>query len=135
MLSSAWLYPALEIAHITGIALLFGGLVVFELRALGLARALDAPALARFVLPLALLGFLLCAATGLAMFATQPQELLANRAFKAKLALIALAGGNAAWFHARGGSDRLDRVGKAQGLLSLGIWLAVIICGRSIAYV
>lgn len=132
---NAWLYPALEIAHIAGIALLFGGLVVFELRALGLARALDAPALARFVLPLALLGFMLCAATGLAMFATQPQELLANRAFKTKLALIALAGANAAWFHARGGSGRLDGVGRLLGLLSLGLWLAVIICGRSIAYV
>ncbi|MDR7331793.1 hypothetical protein [Roseateles asaccharophilus] len=133
--SHPWAYPALETVHVVGIALLFGGLLVFELRLLGLARALELRALARLVLPLALLGFGLCALTGLAMFATQPQELLANPAFRLKLLLLMLAGGNAAWFHARGGLALADRPARVQGLLSLGFWLAVIICGRWIAYV
>jgi hypothetical protein len=133
--SHPWAYPALESLHVLGIALLFGGLLVFELRLLGLARALDLAVLARLVLPLALLGFALCALTGLAMFATQPQELLANPAFRLKLLLLMLAGANAAWFHARGGLALADGPARAQGLLSLGIWLAVIICGRWIAYV
>ena len=133
--SHPWAYPALETVHVVGIALLFGGLLVFELRLLGLARALDLRALARLVLPLALLGFGLCALTGLAMFATQPQELLANPAFRLKLLMLMLAGANAAVFHARGGLALADRAALAQGLLSLGFWLAVIICGRWIAYV
>lgn len=133
--SHPWAYPALEALHLVGVALLFGGLVVFELRLLGLARALDLRALARLVLPLALLGFALCAFSGMCMFATQPQELLANPAFRFKLVLLALAGANAAWFHARGSLALGDRPARAQGLLSLGIWLAVIICGRWIAYV
>lgn len=133
--SHPWAYPALETVHLVGIALLFGGLLVFELRLLGLARALDRAALARLVLPLALLGFALCALTGLAMFATQPQELLANLAFRFKLLLLGLAGANAAWFHARGSLQLGDRAARVQGLVSLGIWLAVIICGRFIAYV
>lgn len=133
--SHPWAYPALETVHLVGIALLFGGLLVFELRLLGLARALDLRALARLVLPLALLGFGLCALTGLAMFATQPMELLANPAFRLKLLLLMVAGANAAWFHARGGLGLADKPARAQGLLSLGIWLAVIICGRWIAYV
>lgn len=133
--SHPWAYPALETAHVVGIALLFGGLLVFELRLLGLARALDLAVLARLVLPLALLGFGLCALTGLVMFATQPQELLANPAFRLKLLLLMLAGANAAWFHARGGLALADRAARLQGLLSLGFWLAVIICGRWIAYV
>lgn len=133
--SHPWAYPALEAVHVVGIALLFGGLLVFELRLLGLARALDLRALARLVLPLALLGFGLCALTGLAMFATQPLELLANPAFRIKLLLLMLAGANAAVFHARGGLALADRAARAQGLLSLGFWLAVIICGRWIAYV
>jgi hypothetical protein len=41
---------------------------------------------------------------------------------------------NAASFHARGGSARLDGLARAQTLLSLGLWLAVIFCGRWIAY-
>ena len=128
-------YPALEIVHILGIALLFGGLMVFELRVLGLSQALPAPALARLTLPLALLGFALCAVSGTAMLAGQVQELLANPALRLKFVLIALAGLNAAWFHRRGGSARLDSPGRLLCLLSLGFWIAVIICGRLIAYV
>lgn len=132
--SHTWAYPALEAVHIVGIAMLFGGLLVFELRALGLARELPAAALARLTLLPALLGFGLCAATGLAMFATQPQELLANPAFRLKLLLICLAGGNAAFFHARSGVSADDGLARLQCLLSLGFWTAVIICGRWIAY-
>jgi hypothetical protein len=132
--SHPWAYPALEAVHLMGLALLFGGLVVFELRLLGLARGLDLAALGRLVLPLALLGFGLCALTGLVMFATQPQELLGNPSFRLKLVLLMLGGANAAWFHGRGGLARADRVARLQGLLSLGIWSAVIICGRWIAY-
>lgn len=131
----AWAYPALEALHVLGIALLFGGLLVFELRLLGLARSLDLAVLARLTLPPALLGFALCAASGLTMFAGQAQELLGNRAFLVKMGLITLAGLNAALFHAGGRLRRADALAKAQGLLSLGIWLAVIICGRWIAYV
>lgn len=132
--SHPWAYPALETVHVVGIALLFGGLVVFEARLLGLARPLDLPALARLVLPLALLGFALCALTGLAMFASQPQELLANPAFRLKMLLLMCAGANAGWFHARGSVALADRPARALGLLSLGVWVAVIICGRFIAY-
>lgn len=135
LVSHPWAYPALEAVHIVGIALLFGGLLVFELRALGLGRELPAPLLARLTLRPALVGFGLCAVTGLTMFSGQPDELLANNAFRVKLGLIALAGANAALFHWRGGAAAIDRFGKAQCLLSLGFWLAVIICGRWIAYV
>lgn len=135
LVSHPWAYPALEAVHIVGIALLFGGLLVFELRALGLGRELPAPLLARLTLRPALVGFGLCAVTGLTMFSGQPDELLANNAFRVKLGLIALAGANAALFHLRGGASAIDRFGQAQCLLSLGFWLAVIICGRWIAYV
>jgi hypothetical protein len=47
---------------------------------------------------------------------------------------VTTAGVNAAAFHARGGAARLDRVARAQTLLSIGLWLAVIFCGRWIAY-
>lgn len=35
-----WLYPAIEIAHITGIVLLVGAAAMFDLRLLGMSRAL-----------------------------------------------------------------------------------------------
>ncbi len=129
-----WAYPLLEIVHIVGIALLLGNLVLFELRAFGLGAALPADSLARLALPIALVGFALAAASGLVMFASQPGDLIANRWFVIKMGLLMLAGLNAAMFHARGGVTKLDAVAKAQTLLSLGLWLAVITCGRWIAY-
>lgn len=134
LVSHPWAYPALEVVHIVGIALLLGSLVLFELRVWGVAPTLPSPVLARLALRVTLVGFALCAASGGAMFAGQPDELLANRAFLVKLGLLAAAGANAALFHLRGGVARLDSVARGQSALSLGLWLAVIICGRWIAY-
>jgi hypothetical protein len=129
-----WAYPALEVVHIVGIALLLGNLALLELRVWGAAPALPLAALGRAALTLALAGFALAAASGLTMFAANPGELLANRAFVAKLALLMLAGANAGLFHARGGLARADGWARAQTALSLALWLAVIACGRWIAY-
>ena len=129
-----WAYPALEVVHIVGIALLLGNLVLLELRVFGRAEALPVRPLARLSLAIALAGFTLAAATGLLMFATRPEELVANRFFLAKMALLAAAGCNAAWFHGRRSLDKLDALARVQMLLSTAIWLAVVFCGRWIAY-
>ena len=105
--SNPWAYPALEVLHIVGIALLLGNLVLLEVRLWGGGATLPLPALARVALPLMLAGFGLCAASGLLMFASQPLELLDNRAFVIKMGLLMVAGSNAAIFHARGGRSGL----------------------------
>lgn len=128
-------YPALEVVHIVGIGLLLGNLVLLELRVWGLGAALPVRPLARLALGLAVLGFALAGASGLLMFAAQAAELLANRAFVLKMGLLMLAGTNAAWFHGRGSLARMDRTARLLTLVSSVIWLAVIVCGRSIAYV
>ncbi|MEP6723266.1 MAG: hypothetical protein ABJA77_17625 [Variovorax sp.] len=129
-----WAYPVLEAVHILGIGLLFGNLVLFELRVFCRGAALPVEALARLSLGTALAGFTLAAASGLLMFSTQPAELLANRSFVLKMLLLVAAGCNAAWFHGRGSLARLDGLARAQMLLSTVIWVAVVFCGRWIAY-
>jgi hypothetical protein len=127
-------YPALEVLHIVGIALLLGSLVVLELRVWGLGPELPVAPLARLALAITGTGFALVLCSGLLMFASQPAELLSNRAFVLKLGLVSLAGLNALWFHARDGLRRCDALARAQTALSTGLWLAAIICGRWIAY-
>ena len=132
--SHAFAYPLLEVLHIIGIAALLGSLLLFELRVLGFGTAVPAVPLARLALPLTAGGFVLAALTGSLMFASQPGDLIANRAFVIKMGLVMLAGLNAASFHARGGASRLDGTARVQTLLSVGLWLGVIFCGRWIAY-
>ena len=149
-----WLYPALEVVHLIGVALLLGNLALVELRLWGLGRAPRRTAAAtgaapsavstapesvpgaaeRLALGLVLVGFMLAAASGLAMFASQPVELVGNRAFLLKMTLLMIAGTNAAAFHARGGLRRQDALARAQTLGSLLLWVAILACGRAIAY-
>lgn len=133
--SHPWAYPALEVVHTVGLALLLGNLVALELRVWGVAREVALAALARLSLSLALAGFGLLVISGLLLFAAAPGEMLGNRAFLIKMGLIQLAGLNAAWFHARGGLARPDTAARMQTVLSLGLWLAVIALGRWIAYI
>ena len=132
--SHLWAYPALEMVHISGIALLLGNLVLLELRVFGWGAALPVKELARLSLGVALTGFTIAAASGLLMFASQPSELLANRAFTLKMLLLLAAACNAAWFHGRGSLGKLDAVARGQMMVSTLIWLAVLACGRWIAY-
>ena len=134
IVASPYAYPSLEVVHIVGIALLVGNLALFELRVWGFGSELPVQPLSRLALRLSLLGFALIGASGLLMFAGQPAELLANNAFVVKMGLVLLAGLNALSFHARGSLALLDRGARIQTVVSMGLWLAVIICGRWIAY-
>lgn len=127
-------FPMLEVIHLIGVSLLLGNLALIESRVLGWGRDLPLAALCQAGIALMLAGFALAALSGLLMFATQAQDLLANRAFSLKMALLAMAGLNAAAFHARSGLALQDRVAKAQLLISGLLWLAVLACGRWIAY-
>lgn len=132
--ASAWAYPALEVVHITGIALLLGNLVLLELRVFGWGPALPVRELARLSLGLAVLGFCMAGVSGLLMFLSQAFELLANRAFTTKMLLLMLAATNAGWFHGRNSLGKLDFLARMQMVVSTILWFAVIVCGRWIAY-
>jgi hypothetical protein len=133
--TSPWAYPMLESLHIIGVALLLGSLVLLELRVWGHSAEIAVQPLARLALPVTLAGFAALGLSGLLMFAAAPGEMLANRLFVIKMGLVMLAGLNAAWFHARQSLRLLDTTARLQTLVSLGLWLAVILCGRWIAYV
>ena len=127
-------YPILEIGHIVGIALVFGTLWVIDLRILGRMQMFDVNQLAKHILPWTIAGFLLAAMTGLTMFVSRISDLIANPAFVLKIGLLFAAGTNAAILHARGAINCESGLTRAQAVLSILIWLAVIVCGRWIAY-
>ncbi|NJN40191.1 MAG: hypothetical protein HC807_04120 [Gammaproteobacteria bacterium] len=142
MREALWLYPAVEIVHIVGLAILVGSIAMFDLRVLGVARSLPVRAVARFLLPWTIGSLVLIVPTGLAMFATHASDFIGNPAFITKMVLLLIAGTNAALFHV-GVYQRAamwDTVVRApalaqlQAVVSLLLWVGVISCGRLIAY-
>ncbi len=133
--ANAYAYPVLEVLHIAAIGIVFGTMWIVDLRLMGLMARLDVNDLAKSVLPWTLFGFLLAMLTGLTMFVTQIGALINNPMFIAKISLLFVAGTNAAILHARGPLDADNRLTRFQAILSLLIWIAVIFCGRWIAYV
>lgn len=133
--TSSFAYPLLEVAHIVGIALLFGTLWLVDLRLLGVGKSLGLKPLARYALPWTLLGFALIATSGSLMFLSRIQDFISNPVFKWKFGLIALAATNAAILHTRAGLDEPSKLSQTQAVLSVFLWLCVITAGRWIAYV
>ncbi|MEO8938801.1 MAG: hypothetical protein ABI277_15015, partial [Burkholderiaceae bacterium] len=97
---SVWLYPTVETIHIVGLALLFGSIVVADLRLLGLRRNVALGPLMSLVLPTSLASLLLVIPTGLLLFAAHANDLIGNTAFVVKMCLLFAAAINALMFHA-----------------------------------
>jgi hypothetical protein len=141
--ASRWAYPLVNTAHIAGLALLFGAIVPLDLRLLGAWRGVSLQSLARVLLPVALTGLALAAVSGLLLFSVSAAKYAAAPVFLAKLGLIAAALANALllrlgphWTLARlpGFADPPAARLRVAGALSMALWLAVILCGRLVAY-
>ena len=143
MRGDLWLYPAVEILHICGIVVLVGSVVMFDLRVLGFSRNLSVRELARHLLPWSCAALLVIIPSGLLMFSAHAGDFVDNRAFVLKLTLLMFALTNAAAFHlgvfrSAAGWERNVRAplgAQLHAALSLVLWIAIIACGRLIAYV
>jgi len=141
--ASRWIYPLVNAAHITGIALLFGAILPLDLRLLGVWREVPLYHLVRVLVPAAMVGLALAAVTGLLLFSVSATKYAALPLFWVKLAFIATAVANALllrrttdWTLSQVpevSADPTVRL-KIAALLSLILWLAVILCGRFLAY-
>ena len=129
---STWLYPTVETVHIWGVGMLFGSVVLMDLRVLGLGKALDYSALSRLGIAVSLLGFSLAVLTGSMLFITHAGDLIASRLFILKMCLIFLLITNAALLRMR---VVINAATKAQAVISLVGWASVIGLGRWLAYV
>ena len=132
MKHSSWLYPTVETAHLWGVALLFGSVVMMDLRVLGFASKIDQSSLARFGILIALTGFSLAVATGSLMFITQASELIHSHLFILKMCLIFALLANAIILRTRITHNTLSKV---QAIGSLIGWACVIGMGRWLAYI
>ena len=135
-----WAVPAVQTVHILAIAAVFASSVALALRTLQLAGTDWSPAQwGRRLNGWVGWGLLILLISGLFMITGEPARSLNNVMFQTKMLLLLLAIG-LFWALARG-VRRLDRPEQGApgavrllAALTVLVWLAIIICGRWIAY-
>ncbi|VEL96331.1 hypothetical protein ALT761_01305 [Alteromonas sp. 76-1] len=149
VMDNAVVFPTLEMAHFLGLSLLFGSLLVVDLRMVGFAKAVPIKQVDVF-LRWALIGFAINVISGLLFVVGDADRYLVNIAFWAKMGCIILAGLNTLYFvirvkpqmatmpisaRALNTPAQLDKNAQVVAWISLFLWTSVIILGRFIPYV
>lgn len=136
--SNALAIAALQIVHICGFVLLLTSVTLMCLRLLGLVlQRQGVRAVSRDPTRLLWAGLALAIVSGLLLFLTGPAHYFYNPAFEAKMLLLVVAVAvQSLWFR-RITADDAPRPALARGtaVLSLGLWFAVAVAGRAIAFV
>ncbi len=136
-----WLYPAFETGHYIGLSLLVGGILLIDLRVLGMARGLPLKSMIG-LLPFVWAGFVINVVTGSLLVIYGATGFGTNGAFLLKVGFLVVAGLNAlavdVSVRRTGGvwvaADRPPALVKGFATLSLVFWLCVVTTGRWMAY-
>jgi uncharacterized membrane protein len=141
MVNFTWTWAASETVHFIGLSLLFGVVLLVDLRMLGFWKAIPFSTLHR-LLPWGVLGFGVNVVTGILFFVGAPPGFyVTNSLFYWKLALILVAGANAMYFTVFDGPWTLGagetpslaaKVAAASGIL---LWTGVIFCGQMLPFI
>lgn len=142
ILSTAWLWPSLEIIHFVGLSLLLGSMLIIDVRLAGFVKAMNIMATHR-LLPLAGVGFFINLITGMLFFVGDPARYVVNIGFQIKMLLILIAGLNALWFALKISPVIMNWdpygdtpfLAKLIAYISLISWVGVLLLGRLIPYV
>jgi hypothetical protein len=138
---SGWIFPASETLHFLGLILLFGSLLIMDMRILGFARALPVKTLMTFT-PYTIIGFGINVVTGIIFLFADPVRYFPNLSWQLKMLCVGGAAANVLYFKfvifpviERAGDavcERLDA--RIVAAASLVLWALVIIFGRLIPY-
>jgi hypothetical protein len=142
VLSTAWLWPLLEILHFVGLSLLLGAMLVIDIRLAGFVQKMHIQR-THDLLPVAGIGFLINTLTGVLFFVGDPARYAINVGFQIKMLLVLIAGLNALWFAIKINPEmhRWDPyadtniAAKTVAYVSLVAWFGVLLLGRLIPYV
>lgn len=140
MVNVTWTWAASETVHFVGLSLLFGVVLLVDLRMLGFMPGIPFSTVHR-LLPWGMLGFGLNVATGILFFVGAPPTFyVTNSLFFWKLALILVAGANALYFTVfeqpwtlRAG-DTPPVAAKVAAVSGIFLWLGVLFCGQMLPF-
>lgn len=138
-IGESWWFPLLESVHVLTAMFVVGSILFVDLRLLGVAATRYATStFVREIVRWTWVVFAIAVISGLGMFITRASAYMTNRAFQAKLVLLALAAVNMAWFHFLGdrgiarshGASHTTPSARLAGAFSLICWIGVTLAGR-----
>lgn len=141
--SGVWFYGIINLAHILGVATLFGSVVILDLRLLGIWPDTPLMALSHPTTRVAAAGFCIAAVTGAGLLATKATEYVGNPFLYIKIPSIGLALLNVFLVHRSSAwrahehrelTNTERRRLAAMGGTSLFLWLTSLSAGRMIGY-
>jgi hypothetical protein len=137
---TVWMFPAIETVHILAMAVMFGGLLVLNLRLLGLGMTRQPlPVLAGTLMPFVNWGVVLMLISGYMMFASEAMKSFANDGFKFKMmSLFTVLIFQYTLYRSMVHKDDAVRnkgLGAACALVSFVLWFFVGAGGRAIGFV
>src|SRR6266849_321804 len=140
---SQYVFPLTLTAHVVGMCVFAGLIVMMDLRMLGVAN-MRTPfsQVQRRLFPWQMVGFTLSAISGALLVYGQPMRYYANILFWTKVVMMVLAAANALAFHsstyhsvaAWDDSPQMPFGAKLAGALSIALWAGAIVSGRLVAY-
>jgi hypothetical protein len=141
LMRQEWSWPIAESVHFVGLTLLFGSIVAWDLRLLGVAKQVPIAAFHRLV-PFAVTGFAINASSGTFFLMTYPDQYVYNPAFHLKVLCLILAGTNVVLFYLTmfrrvrrlGPGAQGPTLARVSGAISLALWAIVIVAGRMITF-
>jgi hypothetical protein len=141
--AGVWSYGIVNLTHILGVASLFGAVLVLDLRLLGAWRSVPLASIVKPTVPVAGIGFLVAAASGLCLLSTNGSEYIGNPFLLIKFPAIGVGLLNAIVVRRLSGWGALGTRALTPGELrqlsvvggvSLAAWLTAITAGRMIGY-
>jgi hypothetical protein len=140
VIDNPWVWPVSEIFHFVGLCLLFGVVLVVNLRLLGVITHVSFASVYRLV-PWGILGFAINFASGMLFFIAVPDQYTQNRGFKWKMALMLVASLTMLYptiFHQVSdlkAEEKAPLPTKVVAGASIMLWVAVIFLGRYLPYI
>lgn len=140
---SIWLYPVIESAHVLGMCVFLGFIVMMDLRLVSATmRSAPVTEVQQRLFPWQMAGLVVMVVSGTLLVFTEPMRFYYNPFARVKLVLLVLAGINALAFHwgpyRRVAEWDHQAVPPGQvrlaGVASIVLWAAIVTCGRLIAY-
>jgi hypothetical protein len=138
-----WSYGTINLVHILGITMLFGSILLLDLKLLGAWRQAPLAMLSGPTTVMARIGFAVAVCSGIPMLSVNASEYIGNPFLLVKFPAIGLALLNV-WLVHRSGAWRAHRVRDLMprekrrlaigAALSLAFWLTAITGGRMLGY-